>query len=239
MIPFIKRNRRTLFALFLTFLLHCIILVFAIIMSMGNRLNNQDRVITLELTGMPGGSGGSSIPSLEMMPVIIRNAPAKPVHEDNNKNAEKTILGANEEIVGDSTSNDSSSIATGNMQNTGLGDTLFGGFFGGFGGNGSFYPDLQYPKFNNQNARDAFMRWFKLNYVHPFESNSKRIRGKIMVQFVINVEGRVTDVEILDGLDPAIDSAVVRTIKHSPLWTPGKQAGYPVTVRCQMPISIL
>jgi len=52
--------------------------------------------------------------------------------------------------------------------------------------------------------------------------------GKVIVQFVINTKGKVTDIKILRGLDPDIDNEIIRILKNSPLWVPGKQAGKPV-----------
>ena len=62
------------------------------------------------------------------------------------------------------------------------------------------------------------------------------IQGTVFVKFVVNELGKVTDVEILRGIDPLLDKEALKVIKSLPDWKPGYQSGKNVKVRMQVPI---
>lgn len=55
----------------------------------------------------------------------------------------------------------------------------------------------------------------------PVDTSGEAIRGKVVVEFMINEEGSVTDVKAISGMEPLITEAV-RVIKKSSKWIPGK-----------------
>ena len=51
------------------------------------------------------------------------------------------------------------------------------------------------------------------------------IQGRVLVDFVIDESGKVTDVKVLKGVDPLLDDEAVRVIAASPAWKPGLVRG--------------
>lgn len=75
-------------------------------------------------------------------------------------------------------------------------------------------------------------------HVHFPESVLKMgLEGKIIVQFVVNSKGLIEKVVVLRGVDPALDSEVVKTIMSSPVWQPGSQGGKPVKQQFVIPVN--
>ena len=62
------------------------------------------------------------------------------------------------------------------------------------------------------------------------------IEGTVIVVFVVNSDGAVSDVEILRGIGGYCDEEAIRVVENSPKWEPGKQRGRIVNVRMRMPI---
>lgn len=80
------------------------------------------------------------------------------------------------------------------------------------------------------------------NYVHenleyPDKARRMGIEGKVYVQFVVEKNGKITNVEVLKGIGHGCDKEAVRILKNAPEWEPGKQRGRPVRVRRVLPIT--
>lgn len=61
-------------------------------------------------------------------------------------------------------------------------------------------------------------------------------QGPVIVQFIIDSEGRVADPVVVQGLGHGCDEEALRVISMMPAWQPGLQGGKPVSVRMTMPI---
>lgn len=83
----------------------------------------------------------------------------------------------------------------------------------------------------------ALMKFLGTNTKFPQIAKENGIEGRVYVQFVIDKKGKVTDVEILRGVDPYLDKEALRVVKSMPDWSPGKQRGKPVKVAYQVPIN--
>ena len=57
-----------------------------------------------------------------------------------------------------------------------------------------------------------------------------------MVDFIIGIDGKVTDVRVVRGVDPDLDAEAVRVISASPKWKPGKMAGNKVRTSITIPV---
>lgn len=66
----------------------------------------------------------------------------------------------------------------------------------------------------------------------------RKITKKIFVSFIIDSDGSLTDIKILRGINEAIDKEVLRVLKSSPEWIPGKLKGENVKVSYSLPIKI-
>lgn len=65
----------------------------------------------------------------------------------------------------------------------------------------------------------------------------KGIEGKCYIQFVIDVDGSITNVELLRGFDEECDAEALRVVNLMPKWKPGKKDGKPVRVNYLIPVA--
>jgi TonB family protein len=83
---------------------------------------------------------------------------------------------------------------------------------------------------------DAFMNYFKRNFKYPSSALKDKVSGSVIVSFVVNKEGKITDCQIVKGVREDIDQEALRLISNAPDWQPGYQKGRYVDVRMSMPI---
>jgi len=76
-------------------------------------------------------------------------------------------------------------------------------------------------------------RYPKGKPVYPCEQG---ISGRVIVSFVINENGQVTDPEVLRHVDKDLDKEAIRIIKSMPRWIPGEHKGKKVKVRLTLPV---
>ena len=91
------------------------------------------------------------------------------------------------------------------------------------------------PTFNGGDAND-FSKWVSENIVYPEDAKNRQVSGRVILQFTVNKDGEVKDVQVVKGVDPVIDAEAVRVVSASPKWTAGNQAGIPVNVRYIFPV---
>jgi len=82
---------------------------------------------------------------------------------------------------------------------------------------------------------------FRNNYIaknlkYPDVAAENGIQGRVFINFVVEPDGRVTNVKVVRSVDPALDKEAVRVVSSSPKWKPGKQRGKPVRVQFTIPI---
>ncbi|MDR2009595.1 MAG: energy transducer TonB [Bacteroidales bacterium] len=83
----------------------------------------------------------------------------------------------------------------------------------------------------------ALMKFISENTEYPQGSKENGIYGRVFAEFTIDSNGKVKDITIVKGLDPAIDAEVVRVISILPDWKPGKVRGKAVPVKYIIPVS--
>lgn len=72
---------------------------------------------------------------------------------------------------------------------------------------------------------------------YPDDAIAMGIEGKVFVQFVVDKQGKISNIRIIKGVCPLLDNAVIDAIKNSDRWEPGMQMGRPVSVAMSMPVS--
>lgn len=85
-------------------------------------------------------------------------------------------------------------------------------------------------------GHDAMIDFIMNNLRYPAEARMKGIEGTSFVQFIVEKDGAITNVQTIRGIDAACDAESVRMVKSFPKWNPGKQKGEPVAVRFVIPI---
>jgi TonB family protein len=84
-----------------------------------------------------------------------------------------------------------------------------------------------------QDSERALVRYIKDHVVPP---GGKRIKGNVMTSFVVEKDGRLSDVKVVQGVHPDVDAQVVQALKENTLWKPGTEKGIPVRVVLQVPV---
>jgi TonB family protein len=82
----------------------------------------------------------------------------------------------------------------------------------------------------------AFMRYLAQNVKYPTVAQENGTQGIVVVQFVVDADGSVTNAHVITSVDPYLDEEALRVIKSMPRWTPGKLNGKPVRVKYTTPI---
>ena len=85
-------------------------------------------------------------------------------------------------------------------------------------------------------GEEARITYLNENIKYPQMARESGIQGRVFVTFVVERDGRVTDVKVLRGIGGGCDEEAVRVIQNMPKWEPGKQRGKPVRVQFNMPI---
>ncbi len=96
-----------------------------------------------------------------------------------------------------------------------------------------YIPEI-YPEFPG--GKQELYKFLGKNITYPSGAKEAGIKGRVVCQFTINKDGSIVDIEVLKGVDPALDEEAVRVIKMMPKWNPGQQAGKNVRVRYTLPI---
>lgn len=88
-----------------------------------------------------------------------------------------------------------------------------------------------------QGGINAFYEYVKKNLNYPAQARRMGIEGKVYVQFVVDKDGKITDVTAVKGIGAGCDEEAVQVVQNAPPWNPGKQRGRPVKVRMILPIT--
>ena len=80
-----------------------------------------------------------------------------------------------------------------------------------------------------------------LNFLHsniryPQIALENGIQGRVVLKFVVNTDGSVGDISILQGIDRTLNEEAIRVVKTMPKWSPGRQNGRAVRVFYTVPI---
>ena len=72
---------------------------------------------------------------------------------------------------------------------------------------------------------------------YPVIAQQKQITGKVLITFVIDERGKVTNINVLKGVHPSLDNEAKRVINMMPKWEPGRNEGKAVKVSYTIPIT--
>lgn len=91
------------------------------------------------------------------------------------------------------------------------------------------------PSFNGGDLM-TFRNWVMGQIRYPQIAQENNITGRVMVTFVIERNGTLTNIQVLQTPDSSLSDEAVRVLKTSPKWTPGMQGNKTVRVRYNLPI---
>lgn len=90
------------------------------------------------------------------------------------------------------------------------------------------------PQFPGGQA--ALLEYLAKNIKYPVVAEENGIQGKVIVTFVVERDGSITDVKVVKSVDPSLDKEAARVVKSMPKWQPGKQNGSAVRVKYTVPV---
>ena len=93
----------------------------------------------------------------------------------------------------------------------------------------------QMPSFPGGNS--ALMQFLSKNIKYPVVAEENGIQGRVVCTFVVERDGRVTDVRVVKSVDPSLDKEAVRVVSSMLAWIPGKQNGSAVRVKYTLPVA--
>lgn len=83
----------------------------------------------------------------------------------------------------------------------------------------------------------AMMEFLQKNMKYPADAEKQKVQGKVMVSFIVETNGSISDVKVMKNVFPSLDAEAIRVVKAMPRWTPGKQKGKVVRVHFSLPIT--
>lgn len=83
----------------------------------------------------------------------------------------------------------------------------------------------------------ALMEWLSNNVKYPVVAQENGVQGRVVVSFVVERDGSITDVKVVRGVDPSLDKEASRVVRAMPRWIPGKQNGSAVRVKYNVPVA--
>ena len=101
----------------------------------------------------------------------------------------------------------------------------------------AYYDCDQRPMFLNSADPGQFLEKWVYQYLkYPRQAVEEGIQGTVHVNFIIDKDGKVTDVKVARSVDPLLDEEAVKVISASPKWRPGRLRGQKVRTSMTIPV---
>lgn len=83
---------------------------------------------------------------------------------------------------------------------------------------------------------NTFRTWVQQNVKFPQIALENGIQGRVVLSFVIEKDGRLTNIQVLQTPDRSLSEEAIRVLNKSPKWSPGKQRNQVVRVKYTLPV---
>lgn len=93
----------------------------------------------------------------------------------------------------------------------------------------------QMPQFPGGDA--ALFEYLSTHIKYPTIAEENGVQGRVIVTFVVERDGSITDVKVVKSVDPSLDKEASRVVAGMPKWIPGKQNGSAVRVKYTVPVT--
>ena len=102
----------------------------------------------------------------------------------------------------------------------------------------TIYEDFEFPA-EFPGGQEALKEYLKKEFRYTRKSLEKITRDRIILRFTINVDGTLSDIEIVRGSgNKRLDKKAVRVVKNMPRWKPASEAGRIIPIRYYLPIKL-
>ncbi len=82
----------------------------------------------------------------------------------------------------------------------------------------------------------GWSKYLQANLKYPEEAKKAKVTGRVIMEFVVEKDGSLSDIKVIRGLGSGLDEEALRVLSNTPKWKPGIQDGRPVRVKYTMPI---
>lgn len=82
----------------------------------------------------------------------------------------------------------------------------------------------------------AMIEFLQTNIKYPEDAVKQKVEGRVMVQFVVESDGSISDVHVAKQVFPSLDAEAIRVVQVMPKWVPGREKGKVVRVKYNLPI---
>lgn len=93
----------------------------------------------------------------------------------------------------------------------------------------------QYPEFPG--GMVELMKWLNANLRYPESAQTQKIQGKVIVAFIINKDGSISNPYVTTSVHPLLDREALRVVKMMPKWKPGMERKTPCRTMFVIPIN--
>lgn len=80
------------------------------------------------------------------------------------------------------------------------------------------------------------MKWLTKNLKYPESARKAKVSGKVVVAFMVNTDGSVSDVRLVQKVDSRLDNEALRVVRIMPKWEPGISDGKVSRTLVHLPI---
>ena len=93
----------------------------------------------------------------------------------------------------------------------------------------------QMPQFKGGDV--ALMDFLRTNISYPKDAAEQGLQGRVVLRFIIEKDGTISNCEILKSASLSLDTEALRVVNSMPQWIPGKHKGKVVRVRYVLPVT--
>lgn len=92
----------------------------------------------------------------------------------------------------------------------------------------------QLPEFPG--GASALMKWLTNNLKYPHSARLRKAQGRVVTQFIVNADGSLSDIKVVQSADPALDREALRVLRIMPTWKAGQTENKPCRTMVCIPI---
>ena len=81
-----------------------------------------------------------------------------------------------------------------------------------------------------------FMKWLTKNLKYPVQAQQQKVKGRVVAEFIVNTDGSVSDLTLVEHLNSACDQEVLRVLRMMPKWQAGVMNARPCRTKVCIPI---
>ena len=93
----------------------------------------------------------------------------------------------------------------------------------------------QQPSFPG--GREELFKYLAYNVKYPIDATKNKIEGRVLVTFVVEHDGSISNVNVANSVYPSLDEESIRVVRGMPKWIPGKANGKTARVKYTIPIT--